>query len=89
MEDKKIKYDPSQLYTWTPQTVFELDGEQFGAILNTFRAILSTPEANALFQVSRTNQLIEKILADAIERGDVIEAPSPISSPQNIDRNDK
>lgn len=71
------KYDPNRTYTWTPETKFEMDGEQFGAILNAFRAILSTPEANAIFQISRTNQLVEKILADAVEKGDVIEAPEP------------
>lgn len=73
LEEKSTVYDPSKMYTWTPEVKFNMNGEQFGVILNAFRAVLSTPEANAIFQVSRANQFIDRILADAVERGEVTE----------------
>jgi len=39
------QYEPNKRYTWTPEDRFELTGEEFGTMLNAFRAILNTPEA--------------------------------------------
>lgn len=68
-------YDPSKRYTWTPQDKFELTGEEFGMVLNAFRAILSTEEAGRVLLVNEANQAIERTLAAAVEADVVKEAP--------------
>ena len=75
MSDNKITYDPSKRYTWTPNDKFELNGNEFGAVLNLIRAILSTAEAGRILLAAQTNDLIEGILAKAVEAGQVKEAP--------------
>ena len=70
-------YDPNKRYTWTPQDKFELSGDQFGLILNAFRAILSTPEAGRILLVDRANNAIEDAMAVAVENGTVKEIVQP------------
>lgn len=70
-----MKYDPNKKYVWTPETEFILKGGEFGAVLNTLRAVLNTPEAGRILMASQTNELIESLLAKAVESGDVKEAP--------------
>jgi len=61
------KYDPNKRYTWEPQDKFELDGEQFGRVLNAFRAILSSQEAQKILAIEKANDEIEKVMAKAVE----------------------
>lgn len=70
----KITYDPNKKYTWSPEDVFTLNGQEFGLVLNTIRAILSTEEATKILLASQTNQVIERVLAGAVEAGVVKEA---------------
>lgn len=70
-----LKYDPSKKYTWTPQDTFVLSGAEFGMILNTFRAILNTPEAAKILMANQANEIVEATLAKAVEAGIVVEAP--------------
>lgn len=70
----EIKYDPNKRYAWTPETEFILKGGEFGAVLNTLRAILSTQEAQKVLIANQTNDIIEGILARAVESGMVQEA---------------
>lgn len=72
---KKINYDPSKRYTWTPTTEFTLTGEQFGLILNSLRGIISTPEAARVLLAAQANDSLEAVLARAVEFGAVVEAP--------------
>jgi len=60
-------YDPNKKYTWTPNDKFELSGNEFGLILNTLRAILSTPEAARILLANQANDAIENVLAKAVE----------------------
>lgn len=71
----KPTYDPNKKYVWTPETEFVLKGGEFGAVLNTLRAVLNTAEAGRILMANQTNDLIENILAKAVENGDVQEAP--------------
>lgn len=71
----EIKYDPNKKYVWTPETEFTLKGGEFGAVLNTLRAILSTQEAQRVLMANQTNDIIESVLARAVESGAVTEAP--------------
>jgi len=70
-----VAYDPNKRYSWTPNDVFELSGEQFGLILNAFRSVLSTPEAGRILLIDKANEAVEKAMAAAVEKGIVKEAP--------------
>jgi hypothetical protein len=72
---EKITYDPNKRYTWTPNTEFTLNGEQFGLILNSLRGIISTPEAARILVAAQANDSLEVVLAKAVESGAVVEAP--------------
>lgn len=65
----KPKYDPKKKYSWGPDTVFELKGEEFGAVLNAVRAMLHLPEATAIIWADKANSRIEEIFARAVEQG--------------------
>ena len=67
-------YDPNKRYTWTPQDKFELNGAEFGMVLNAFRAILGTEEAAKILLANQANSAIENALAKAVEADVVKEA---------------
>lgn len=66
-------YDPSKKYTWTPNDKFELTGSEFGLILNSLRATISTPEAARILLANEANEAVENALAKAVEAGIVKE----------------
>jgi hypothetical protein len=61
------QYDPAKRYTWTPEDKFELTGQQFGLILNTVRAYLSSEEAARFQLMMQANQVIEKVMVSGVE----------------------
>ncbi len=64
-----ITFDPTKKYIWNKDDNFTLSGSEFGVILNAFRAILNTPEAIAMFQAAQASDLVEHVLAKAVESG--------------------
>jgi len=76
---EKITYDPNKKYSWTPEDSFTLSGGEFGVILNTLRAILSTQEASKILLANQANTIVEATLAKAVEDGIVKEALEEIS----------
>lgn len=64
-------YNPNAKYTWTPEDTFTLTGAEFGLILNTVRAYLSSEEAARFQLMMQTNQVIEKIMVDGV-KADII-----------------
>ena len=66
-------YDPNKRYTWTPDDKFELNGGQFGVILNALRVVTSTPEAQRILLANEAAQAIETIMAQSVEAGVVKE----------------
>ena len=64
-------YNPNAKYTWTPEDTFTISGQEFGLILNTVRAYLSSEEAARFQLMIQTNQVIEKIMREGVE-ADVI-----------------
>lgn len=68
-------YDPNKRYTWTPNDKFELNGNEFGLILNALRALLATEEAGRILLANEANQVVERTLAKAVEADVVKEAP--------------
>ena len=75
MSEEKPKFDPTKRYSWGPQDRFELTGDQFGLILNSVRALLSTPEAQSILLAAESAKALDAILASAVEAGVVKEAP--------------
>jgi hypothetical protein len=71
---EKITYDPNKKYSWTPEDSFSLSGGEFGVILNTLRAILGTQEATKILLANQANNIVESVLAKAVESGTVLEA---------------
>jgi len=76
---EKITYDPNKKYSWTPEDSFTLSGGEFGVILNTLRAILSTQEASKILLANQANTIVEATLAKAVEDGIDKEALEEIS----------
>jgi hypothetical protein len=71
----KITYDPNKKYTWGPDDSFILSGAEFGLVLNTLRAVLSTEEAARILLAARANEIIEGTLGRAVEDGIAKEVP--------------
>lgn len=71
---EKTTYDPNKNYSWQPEDVFEMNGKEFGLLLNTVRAILSTEQAAHIRLALQCNDAIEGIMHTAIEKGIVKEA---------------
>ena len=61
------EYNPNSKYTWKPEDEFTLNGQEFGLILNTVRAYLSSEEAARFQLMVQTNQVIEKLMKEAVE----------------------
>lgn len=68
-------YDPNKRYTWTPEDTFTLSGHEFGLILNTIRAVLSTEQAAQVMLAQKANEMIDSIMSKSVEAGVVVEAP--------------
>lgn len=77
---EQLSYDPNKKYTWTPDDSFIVSGAEFGILLNSLRAILSTQDAQRILLADKANNIIENALARAVESGIVKEAPE---DPQN------
>jgi hypothetical protein len=74
------QYDPSKRYTWTPEDTFTLTGQQFGLILNTVRAYLSSEEAARFQLMMQANEVIEKLMIQGVEADIVKEVVEEVSS---------
>lgn len=67
------KYDPLKQYKWEKDTEFKMSGAEFGLILNTFRSVLKTPEAQQILLMNEANRMIESVLGKGVEEGTVVE----------------
>lgn len=70
------EYDPSKSYTWSPDDKFEFTGQEFGLILNTFRAILNTEKAAHILLANQCNEAIERVMKRSVETGIIKESPN-------------
>jgi hypothetical protein len=73
---KEPVFDPNKNYTWSPDSVFPLKGSEFALIFNTLRAFLSTPEAQKILMASAGHDVLESVLAKAVEDGVAVEKES-------------
>ena len=71
------QYDPNKRYTWTPEDTFTLTGQQFGLILNTVRAYLSSEEAARFQLMMQANQVIEELMIKGVESDIIKEVEEP------------
>lgn len=83
MSEKTQKYDPNVKYGWNNDTEFVLKGNEFGLILNTFRTILTSEEAQKILLMNRANDVMESLLQRNVESGNVKPASIPEDVPQN------
>jgi len=65
-------FDPSKEYKWTIDTEFTLTGSEFAIVMNAFRAILSTEEAQKIINVNKAAEAMEIVLGKAVEEGKVL-----------------
>jgi len=72
-------YNPSSRYTWTPEDVFEISGQDFGLILNTVRAYLSSEEAARFQLMMKANEVIEKLMIAGVEADIIKEVEAPVA----------
>ena len=79
------QYDPAKRYTWTPEDTFTLTGQQFGLILNTVRAYLSSEEAARFQLMMQANEVIEKLMIQGVESDTVKEVEAPIEEVSSKD----
>ena len=73
------QYDPSKRYTWTPEDTFEISGQDFGLILNTVRAYLSSEEAARFQLMMKANEVIEKLMIAGVEADIIKEVEAPVA----------
>jgi hypothetical protein len=78
-------YNPSSRYTWTPEDTFTLTGAQFGLILNTVRAYLSSEEASRFQLMVQANEVVEKLMVEGVESDTIKEVEAPV---EEISSND-
>lgn len=75
------KYDPNIKYGWDKDTQFLLNGDEFGLILNTFRTVLATTEAQKILLLNNANNKMEEILERNVHTGNVKPAITPETIP--------
>lgn len=79
------QYDANKKYTWTPEDTFTLTGQEFGLILNTVRAYLSSEEAARFQLMLQTNQVIEKLMIENVEADVIKEVTEEISTMEIVE----
>tara|TARA_B110000503_G_C7101557_1_gene394014 strand:+ start:238 stop:489 length:252 start_codon:yes stop_codon:yes gene_type:complete len=72
-ETSTPKFDPNKKYTWSQDELFTLTGGQFGLLLNSLRAVVSTKEAQTIILASKAADLMEDVLSQNVEKGVVKE----------------
>lgn len=56
-------------YSWGPDDKFEISGRTLGLFLNTFRAILRTEQALPILLASKSDAVMDEIIAEYVEKG--------------------
>mgnify|MGYP003610590931 CR=1 FL=1 len=74
-------YNPNRKYQWLNEDKFEITGRDLGLFLNTIRAILSTEEAAKILLADKANDVIERIMAEYVEKDVIKEVVEDKSSP--------
>ena len=67
------EFDPRKKYTWSSDTTFTLSGNQFGMLLNTVRAVLSTREAQIVMMAADSSDVLDGIMAEYVAKGAITE----------------
>ena len=78
-------YDPSKQYQWKEDDKFELNGKQFGLILNAFRQYLSKPESQETILIIKAEAELTSLLKNGVESGEIKEMKG--GTPKNDSKN--
>jgi hypothetical protein len=73
-ESQAPVYDPSKKYGWGADTQFVMNGQEFGLILNTLRAVVSTEEATRILLADKSCQVLEGIMSRGVSDGTIVES---------------
>ena len=68
-----MDYESNKMYEWNPDEEFTISGREFGIILNTTRAILNSEIAQLILLAGKSNEILEKIMKENVEKGKIIE----------------
>ncbi len=79
------QYDPSKRYTWTPEDTFTISGQDFGLILNTVRAYLTSEEAARFQLMMKANEVIEKLMIEGVEADIIKEVTEEVPTMQIVE----
>ena len=74
-EKNTPKFDPTKKYTWPRDSQVVISGEEFGAILNALRGVVTTPLAQSIFMAAEAASKIENVLTRSVESGLFTELP--------------
>lgn len=64
---------PNTPYQWKDDAQFTLNGKEFELLINTVRAILTTPESQKVLLLAQVNNVLENLLAKEIQSGQVFQ----------------
>lgn len=67
------EFDPNKKYSWTPDTKFELNGQEFASLLNSLRAFLGTENSQIVLLAKQASDSLEDQLRKAVEEGRAVE----------------
>lgn len=66
-------YDPRKKYIWSKDAVFPISGNDFGLLLNTLRAVISTEQAQIILRAADAAEVIEQMMARGVAEGVITE----------------
>jgi hypothetical protein len=66
-------YDPAKKYSWGVEGQFVMNGQEFGLILNTLRAVVSTEEAVKILLADKACQVMESLMSKGVSEGSIVE----------------
>lgn len=79
-------YDPSKSYVWTPDDVFELNGNEFGLVYQALKNEVLVPGGTSQKQKVAAFDLLESILAQAVV-AEIAKEHIPDPPPQGVSDN--
>ena len=68
-----LTYDPRKKYIWSKDANFSISGNEFGLLLNTLRAVISTEQAQIILRAAESAEVIEQMMAKGVAEGVITE----------------
>ena len=62
-----MEYNPEKQYTWKADDKFELNGQEFGLIINIVKSLINTEEAKKFQLLFKANEILENSVKISVE----------------------